>query len=359
MAKIFSNLGLSVVNGVAAQATGMAMNYFNTALSNGFQKRGPVRFYYNYGAGGSITNVLAKSAIGIASKLAQDEIMNQYKKLVSKKSKLSTDSSSSMTTLIKDGLKNNGTSDPWESDFGKMKVNGGKNVVFATDCYGNPCIDAFMMGVPLKNKIPVSQKVVESNNAKPEVTYHNMNFSSDTLVWWDCTAIVTVNSERNLIATRVAGRDYSRKELVSNGDISISVTGRMNSHLPDIYPSSEVKKFIQIMNYKGAIKVNSQFLSMLGIDRIVIQNFNMPQKEGYKNLQDYTFTAIGMQPSKETKVENDTIVSIDNAIQASNDKEESAWKKMLNQKLESIKSATGDALAGSLSMASGMLQNSL
>ena len=39
MAKIFSNLGLQVVDGVTAQATGMAMNLFNSAMSNGFKKK--------------------------------------------------------------------------------------------------------------------------------------------------------------------------------------------------------------------------------------------------------------------------------------------------------------------------------
>ena len=253
-----------------------------------------------------------------------------------------------------------GSKDPMDSGFGTMSVNGGSRVVVATDAYGNKCVDAFMMGIPLKSKINISQSVRTNilNNEKGE-KYETNSFSSDTLVWWDCTAIVTINSERNLIATRVAGRDYSRKELVSNGDISISVSGRLNSFLPDVYPTNEMKKFIQIMNYKGAIRVKSQMLSMLGIDRIVIQNFNMPQKEGYKNIQEYTFTAIGMQPDKEIKVDSDTIVSIEQALIKNSDDSRSAWQKMLDKKLEGIKSASEDALAGGLSMASGMLQNSL
>lgn len=360
MAKIFSNLGLQVVDGATAQATGMAMNLFNSAMSNGFKKKGPVRFYYNYYAGGSILNVMAKSAIGIASKLAQDEIMKQYKKLISKKQKISSSASNSMVTLIDKGNIADGSKDPMDSGFGTMSVNGGSRVVVATDAYGNKCVDAFMMGIPLKSKINISQSVRTNilNNEKGD-KYETNSFSSDTLVWWDCTAIVTINSERNLIATRVAGRDYSRKELVSNGDISISVSGRLNSFLPDVYPTNEMKKFIQIMNYKGAIRVKSQMLSMLGIDRIVIQNFNMPQKEGYKNIQEYTFTAIGMQPDKEIKVDSDTIVSIEQALIKNSDDSRSAWQKMLDKKLEGIKSASEDALAGGLSMASGILQNSL
>lgn len=358
MTKIFSNLGLSVVDGVAAKGLSMAVDKFNSSISNGFHKKGPVRFYYKYEAGGSIVNVLGKSAVSVATKLAQDEIMKQYNKLISKKVKLNK-KTSSMISLIKKGNVDDGSQDPVDSGFGSMLVNNGTRAVIATDAYGNKCVDAFMMAIPLKNKINISQKVRTSvlNNEAGD-KYENNSFSSDSLVWWDCTAIVTISSDRNIIATKVAGRDYSRKELVSNGDISISVSGRLNSHLADVYPTQEVKKFIQIMNYKGAIRVNNQFLSQLGIDRIVIQNFNMPQKEGYKNIQEYTFTALGMQPDKETKVSSDTIVSIDQALIKSSDESKSEWKKLMDKKLDGIKSASSDAIGSGLSMSSGILLNS-
>lgn len=118
------------------------------------------------------------------------------------------------------------------------------------------------------------------------------------MVWYDTTALVTINSDKNLIATRVQGRDYSRKELVSNGDIKFSVSGQITSGKPDIYPSEEVKKFIKVMQYKGIVKINNQILDQFGISHIVITDFNMPPRQGYKALQQYSFSAIGLQPEK-------------------------------------------------------------
>lgn len=64
-----------------------------------------------------------------------------------------------MVTLIEKGNIADGSKDPMDSGFGTMSVNGGSRVVVATDAYGNKCVDAFMMGIPLKSKINISQSV--------------------------------------------------------------------------------------------------------------------------------------------------------------------------------------------------------
>lgn len=358
----FGNLGVKVVDGLTAQATGMLLNKA-TRFINGFGGDGKVKFYWDKDKGGGIVNVLTRSIVGAAASMVQQEAMDQYKKLTEKLTP-KTKHTSSMTSLIEEGnkvdeAKSGGFSDIKSMSFGCMTVNKGNDVIVAVDCYGNRCADAIMLGIPLKSAIPVSQSIrtwFGDSNDKTE-NYSN-SITSDHLVWWDCTAIITINSEKNLIATRVSGRDYSRKELVSNGDIQISVSGRINSNLPDVYPTSEIQKFIQIMNYKGIVRVNSQYLSQFGIDRLVIQNFNMPQKEGYKNLQEYSFSAIGMQPDKETQVKSDTITTIDAAI-VSDEEEKSAWEQMLEDKVESIKTAGGDALDTTLATAAGMLDKIL
>lgn len=104
------------------------------------------------------------------------------------------------------------------------------------------------------------------------------------MVWYDTTALITINSDKNLIATRVTGRDYSRKELVSNGDIKFTVSGQITSGKPDIYPAEEMQKFYKIMQYKGIVKINNMVLDQLGITHIVIENFNVSPRQGYKAL---------------------------------------------------------------------------
>ena len=59
-------------------------------------------------------------------------------------------------------------------------------------------------------------------------------------VFLDLGAIVQVQSSNNLVLTKVQGRDYSRKELISGGDINFTVTGKIVSNYPDVYPYAEV-----------------------------------------------------------------------------------------------------------------------
>lgn len=74
-------------------------------------------------------------------------------------------------------------------------------------------------------------------------------------VFLDLGAIVQVQSSNNLVLTKVQGRDYSRKELISGGDINFTVTGKIVSNYPDVYPYAEVSKFITLMQHKGVIQV--------------------------------------------------------------------------------------------------------
>lgn len=361
MASLFTNLGLKVFDGVTAQLQGSIVNKLNKGMLTGF-KNSEVRFYYNEKAGGSITKIMTKSLIGQVTKALTDEALSMYHNLLFKDGKLN-EHTSNMQKLIENG---NMVDDAFgynadnisTAKFGAMSVNGGKNVVVATDMYGNRCVDAVMLGIPVKNPINFSQRWRDDQADVINNTYNQNDFSSDTLVWWDCTAIITLSSDKNIIVTKVNGRDYSRKELVSNGDINISITGRMNSNLADVFPTDDMQKFIQIMKYKGAVKVNSQILSQFGIDRIIIQNFNLPQKTGYKNIQEYTISAIGLQPDIEAKVTNDTIKTIDTVI-VEEEKEKSPWLKILDNRLDGLKHASEDAVSQGLSMASGILENSL
>lgn len=360
MGSLFNNLGLKIFDGASAQIQGAVINKLNKGLLNGGFKSSEVRFYYNEKMGGSITKVLTKSLVGQAAKALTDEALSAYHKLLFKDGKLAKHTSNTQKliengNMVDDAYQYQGNN-IMKAKYGVMKVNNGKNVVVATDMYGNRCVDSVMLAIPLKN--PVEFKQRWQDDSPNTDGYNDNSFSTDTLVWWDCTAIVTVSSEKNIIATKVNGRDYSRKELISNGDINISVTGRLNSFLADVYPTDDFQKFIQIMKYKGAVKVNSQILSQFGIDRILIQNFNMPQKTGYKNIQEYTFSAIGLQPDIETKVSHDTITTIDSVIM-SEEKEKSPWQKILDDRVNGLKKASEDIASQSLSMASGILENSL
>ena len=58
---------------------------------------------------------------------------------------------------------------------------------------------------------------------------------------------VQVSSRNNILLTRVQGRDYTRKEYISGGDLEITINGKITSKYPDVYPEAEVSKFIRLV----------------------------------------------------------------------------------------------------------------
>lgn len=343
-----SKLVLSFTNGFVGSTVSMGNNWLQKNLASGFKNDGAVKFYAKYGAGGSITNVLARRLVGTAASLLKDEADKQLRyfanKLLGNSMKEQTHQNA-MTTIIEKAHAND------DKKYGVMKVNNGSNAVVAFDFYGNKCDDAIMLGIPVKKPVTYSVSI----NRK--VDSWKSDFESDTLVWYDPTAIVSVNSDRNLIVTKVQGRDYSRKELVSNGDINFTVSGHILSNVPEVYPSSEVKKFIQVMQYKGLVRVNNLILDQFNVQYIVIKDFSLSPREGYKSQQDYTFNAIGIAPASEVRVVSDTISIIDNSIQSSDQK--SGWKKLLDDQLNGIATDATSAISQGLGLATGWLDGQI
>lgn len=357
MAIKFGNMGFTLTNGFVGGAVGMGNNWLQHGFATGFRKNNGVQFYAKYEAGGSILNVLAKKLIGSTANVLKDETMKELKGLAKKLLGKNIDNmaqENAMSKLIEKAEKND------EEKYGKMMVNNGNNAVVARDIYGNKCIDAIMLGIPVKDKIAYSVAANSKSDGGSETMQYQIandpknSFQSDTLVWYDPTALVTINSDRNLIVTKVQGRDYSRKELVSNGDINFTVTGHILSNMPEVYPATDVQKFIQIMQYKGIVKVNNLILDQFKIDGIVIKDFSLSPKEGYKSQQDYTFNAIGTMPAEEVKVTEDTINIIDNSLQQAA-KEKSPWQKMLDNQLEGLTTNVLNATDQGLSLATGIL----
>ena len=169
---------------------------------------------------------------------------------------------------------------------------------------------------------------------------------------------MNINSDKNLVVTPVQGRDYSRKELVSNGDIVFSISGTITSRYPDIYPSEEVLKLRKILQYKGLIEVNNQTINEWGITKIVIRDFSMPQSEGYKSRQTYSFSAIGIQPEGDREVSADTLRVLVRPFEIKVDSD-NPWNDLLQDKLDALKNMSIDAVDQGAALASGALLNKL
>ena len=98
---------------------------------------------------------------------------------------------------------------------------------------------------------------------------------------------VSVSSKNNILLTPVQGRDYSRKELISGGDLEISITGKITSKYPDVYPEAEVSKFLKLMQFKCAINCDNTILRQFKISKLIVLDYSLPAPT-YRNVQPYT-----------------------------------------------------------------------
>lgn len=158
-------------------------------------------------------------------------------------------------------------------------------------------------------------------------------------VFLDLGAIVQAQSANNVILTKVQGRDYSRKELVSGGDVNFTVTGKIMSNYPDVYPYADVSKFITLMQHKGVIQVYNLLFHQFNVTQILIKDFQMGQNEGFKNEQPYSFTCVAVEPDEEVKVVEDTLNAANLEIAETKKK---GWKQVL---LDKVKSAAANQAA--------------
>lgn len=306
-----------------------------------------VKFYWDFEAGGSILNIAARKITGGVVDVLTDDIIAQYKKLISSGKKINGGNKYSARSAAALEAYNDAIEAQKEDEnkYGRIEVKNpykqdgfDKRYIYAYDDWGNVCTDALMLSIPVSKPIELKYEVYDGSliSTKNDIDQRRQNFASDHLVWYDTTALINLSSDKNLILTQVSGRDYSRKELVSNGDLNFSVSGKITSKIPDIYPSSEVQKLRQILQYKGIIEVNNEFLDQWGVSKIVIKSFSFPSSEGNKAVQEYSFEAVGIQPDTEANVTSDTIKVIDYTLAEETDGKNSIWKGILDAQLEVI-----------------------
>lgn len=354
-----TNLAVTATNSAMISATGALFNKLQSIIANGGRDNN-CKFYYNNGPGGSILQVVAKTVTQGAVNELKDLADNAFNSLMNGKRNKSTQGTAWVESeLAKQEVE--------AKEYGKMVVDGG--TVYALDDWGGVAPEALMLGIELDQTITIKQQypVYRTVAADPQKgvykeqepqTIENI-VNTNTLVWYDTTALVTINSDKNLLSTRVQGRDYSRKELISNGDIRFNVSGQITSGKPDIYPSEEIKKFIKVMQYKGIVKVNNQVLDQFGITHIVITDFTITPKQGYKSLQQYSFNAIGLQPESEIEIKEDTVTIIAQNTVDTSESDDSEWLKMLENQLEGLKSMASDVFSQGTAIATGLLDSVL
>ena len=216
-----------------------------------------------------------------------------------------------------------------DEGLGSIVLEGGK-MVEALNAYGEKVTDALFLYYDTPNSISVS--IPTSNRGNDgKIIYDTVN--TKTLFFCDVSPEVNQSTQKNILLTKVQGRDFTRKELISGGDIHFTVKGSINSNMEGVYPENDVKKFIQIMQHGGIIKANHLLFKQFNVTNIIIQDFKL-EAQVYKNIQPYSFSCVAVEPDENVIVSSDTIHVVDNLIA---EQDLSNWEKiMLGYKLSQI-----------------------
>ena len=193
-----------------------------------------------------------------------------------------------------------------ENNYGSVKLDGIYRLN-ATGPLGEPVKEAMILYYKGDQEI----EVVE--NYYSELGDVSNRRKTVTLV--DLAPKISVGSKKNLVKTQVQGRDYTRKELVSGGDRTFSVSGKIVSNIIDKYPTNDVRKFINIMEYGGIVQVNNLIFGQFNVDRIIIEDYRLEQPE-CKNEQPYSFTCVAVEPDTDVMIKADTIDLINYHIES-------------------------------------------
>lgn len=106
--------------------------------------------------------------------------------------------------------------------------------------------------------------------------------------------LMSVTQQKNIVVTQVAGAPNTVKELISAGDYKVKVMGALVG--PIEYPTDAVERLSEICQVPAALSVVSEFLTLFGIDQVVIESFTFKQTAANENLQAFELSLLSDAP---------------------------------------------------------------
>ncbi|MBV6442757.1 MAG: hypothetical protein EPGJADBJ_04481 [Saprospiraceae bacterium] len=101
-----------------------------------------------------------------------------------------------------------------------------------------------------------------------------------------------INSRKNIVETALAGseRRGTVKELISIEDWSVVIRGvAINYKSSQFYPEDQVKELRDLYERNESMEIQCALTNLLGIYRLVIREFDLPEMIGVQHAQAYQF----------------------------------------------------------------------
>jgi hypothetical protein len=106
---------------------------------------------------------------------------------------------------------------------------------------------------------------------------------------------VSIVAKKTIVETGLVGQKRKGfvKELISIDDYEITIRGvALNYASKKNYPEDAVKKLHDLFLRNEALKVECALTALLGIERLVIKEFTLPDMPGVQHAQAYQFSCV-------------------------------------------------------------------
>lgn len=119
------------------------------------------------------------------------------------------------------------------------------------------------------------------------------NAAGERLVMND--AVVAVSRQKNIVSTQIVGMDGTVKEYINDGDynlnIVVGIAAVRDGVIVDEYPADGLRELRTFLDEKAALSVQSDFLDVFDINRLVIKSFSVTQDTA-SNYQSVSLSAV-------------------------------------------------------------------
>lgn len=100
------------------------------------------------------------------------------------------------------------------------------------------------------------------------------------------TVVYTVSQPKNIITTQIQGSEFggSVKEYISRGDYQITIQGGIFGQ-NGVYPKDGVQSLIEYLEAPVPLNIDSRFLTLFSIQKIVVEDYQFFQRKGRPSEQ--------------------------------------------------------------------------
>lgn len=110
--------------------------------------------------------------------------------------------------------------------------------------------------------------------------------------WLPNAPTMSIQCQKRIISTLVAGKAGTVKELISTDDYKLQIRGFAINFESNDYPYDDVEKIKDLWLQDKALEIYSDLTTMFEINNVVIESLSFPELVGMQNVQPFELSLI-------------------------------------------------------------------